>query len=44
VKDRGEEPVGDLGLEQALPVLGERRGIEGRCVDGRSSNHLNSKS
>jgi hypothetical protein len=40
----GEEAVGDLVAEQALPVLGERREVEGGASIGRSRNHLNSRS
>jgi len=33
--DLGQEPIGDLGLEQPLPVLGEGGGVERRGVDGQ---------
>ena len=33
--DRGEEPIRDLVIQQPLPVLGERGGVEGRRVDGQ---------
>jgi hypothetical protein len=37
---RGEEPIGDLMVQEALAVLGEGRGVEDPGVDGQAQEPL----